>query len=48
MGRAKSYAERLFDFPEVGALNEEDAAIAIVKPADVTRGSEFEDDALSA
>lgn len=33
MGRAKSYAERLFDFPIVGALSAEAAAIAIVKPA---------------
>lgn len=32
MGEAKSYAERLFDFPEIGALNEEDATAAIVKP----------------
>jgi len=33
MGKAKSYAERLFEFPEVGALDEESAAIAIVRPA---------------
>jgi len=33
MGKAKSYAERLFDFPEVGALNEDSAATAIIKPA---------------
>jgi hypothetical protein len=33
LGRAKSYAERLFEFPEVGALNEEEAALAITKPA---------------
>lgn len=33
MGKAKSYAERLFDFPQVGALTVEDATIAIVKPA---------------
>ncbi len=32
MGEAKSYAERLFDFPEVGPLNPQDAAEAIVKP----------------
>jgi hypothetical protein len=31
-GRAKSYAERLFDFPEVGALSAEAAERAIVKP----------------
>ena len=33
MGDAKSYAERLFEFPEIGALNPADAAEAIVKPA---------------
>ncbi|MGH7524332.1 MAG: AAA family ATPase [Gemmatimonadales bacterium] len=32
MGRAKSYAERLFDFPEVGPLANDAAADAIVKP----------------
>jgi hypothetical protein len=41
MGRAKSYAERLFDFPEVGPLSREAAELAIVKPihdeqADIT------------
>lgn len=33
MGKAKSYAERLFDFPEVGALSADDARRAICKPA---------------
>lgn len=33
MGKAKSYAERLFDFPEVGALDNEAATLAICKPA---------------
>lgn len=33
MGRAKSYAERLFDFPEIGPLEDEDATLAIEKPA---------------
>jgi AAA ATPase domain len=32
-GRAKSYAERLFDFPEIGPLPEEAAKLAIEKPA---------------
>ena len=41
MGRAKSYAERLFDFPEVGPLAPDAAELALVKPvraegADVT------------
>lgn len=31
-GRAKSYAERLFDFPEIGPLPPRAAAIAITKP----------------
>jgi AAA ATPase domain len=32
MGRSKSYAERLFDFPTVGALSKKDAAVAIIEP----------------
>jgi hypothetical protein len=32
-GNAKSYAERLFDFPTVGPLNAPEAELAIVKPA---------------
>ena len=32
MGNAKSYAERLFDFPEVGPLNPGAARQAIAKP----------------
>jgi GTPase SAR1 family protein len=32
MGRSKSYAERLFDFPTVGALSRKDAATAIIEP----------------
>jgi len=35
MGEAKSYAERLFEFPEVGPLSPDDAKIAIEKPASV-------------
>lgn len=33
MGRAKSYAERLFDFPEIGPLCHDAARTAIAKPA---------------
>jgi hypothetical protein len=33
MGRAKSYAERLFDFPHVGPLSRDAARRAIAKPA---------------
>lgn len=32
MGNAKSYAERLFDFPEIGPLNTVAARVAITKP----------------
>jgi len=32
-GDAKSYAERLFDFPEIGSLGPDDAAAAIAIPA---------------
>jgi hypothetical protein len=44
-GRAKSYAERLFDFPEVGPLPPEAARIAISKPA-MDAGVEIQEDAL--
>jgi hypothetical protein len=46
-GEAKSYAERLFKFPVIGRLTEDQARIALAEPA--TRlGVEFEDDALGA
>ena len=45
MGRAKSYAERLFDFPEIGALSHQAARTAIVKPAN-DRGVDVNDDAF--
>ena len=44
-GRAKSYAERLFDFPEIGALSSDDARLAIAKPASDV-GVEIESGAL--
>lgn len=44
-GRAKSYAERLFEFPEIGPLDEKAAAIAIEKPAR-DHGVEVNKDAL--
>jgi hypothetical protein len=34
-GQAKSYAERMFDFPELGALGRADADLAVVAPAAV-------------
>ena len=33
MGKAKSYAERLFEFPTIGPLDEKAAKLAIAKPA---------------
>jgi len=45
MGRAKSYAERLFDFPEIGALDTAAAKIAIAKPAEA-QGVKVNKDAL--
>ena len=47
MGKAKSYAERLFEFPEIGALSPDAARQAIVKPAQ-DEGVAFEDDAIEA
>ena len=45
MGQAKSYAERLFDFPEIGALVGEAPRIAIGKPA-AAQGVEIDEEAL--
>ena len=46
MGKAKSYAERLFEFPEIGALDDESAANAIIRPAR-DEGADLEEDAVS-
>lgn len=46
MGRAKSYAERLFDFPQVGPLPQDAARLAIAKPAS-DQGVKVTEDALS-
>jgi len=45
MGDAKSYSERLFDFPEIGPLNAVDAAEAIVKPV-MSEGAEIDTSAV--
>lgn len=45
MGRAKSYAERLFDFPEIGPLDLFAAKIAIVKPVEAL-GVRVEEEAM--
>jgi len=44
-GESKSYAERLFMFPDIGALSEEDSAKALRDPAQ-SAGAVFEDEAL--
>jgi len=44
-GESKSYAERLFDFPEIGALQEPDAEKALREPVHAV-GVEFEPAAL--
>ncbi len=46
-GNAKSYAERLFDFPMIGPLTDAEAELAIVKPARA-EGVEYEAEAVSA
>lgn len=46
-GNAKSYAERLFDFATIGPLNNDEAEIAIVKPAK-DEGVEYKRDAVEA
>ena len=47
MGRAKSYAERLFDFPEIGPLNATAARLAITKPAQA-QGVDYTEPAVAA
>jgi hypothetical protein len=44
-GEAKSYAERLFDFPEIGSLNAGDARVALALPA-AEAGASIDDTAL--
>ena len=44
-GKAKSYAERLFDYPEVGPLESRDARLALEKPAQ-SEGVSFDGDAV--
>ncbi len=45
-GEAKSYAERLFDFPDIGPLSEEDSGKALQAPAQAV-GVVFESAALA-
>jgi hypothetical protein len=44
-GNSKSYAERLFTYPAIGALSEPDAVAAIENPAKL-EGVKFEEDAI--
>ena len=46
-GKAKSYAERLFNYPPIGALPQGDAAEALNKPVQA-QGVEFEPEAVAA
>lgn len=46
-GRSKSYAERLFDFPKVGALSASDVVLALREPAR-SQGADFSDAALES
>ena len=45
-GKSKSYAERLFTYPEIGALSQQDAATALQEPA-ASQGASFTPDALA-
>ncbi len=45
-GESKSYAERLFSFPDIGALSEEESAKALVEPAQAAHVT-FEESALA-
>ena len=46
-GKAKSYAERLFDYPAIGRLGNSDARDALLKPARA-EGADFEPAAVDA
>jgi hypothetical protein len=46
-GEAKSYAERLFKFPQIGPLSDDQARAALAEPAKLL-GVDFEPDALGA
>ena len=46
-GNAKTYAERLFEYPDIGALNPVEARRALVKPA-AQANVEFDDEAIAA
>ena len=45
-GNAKTYAERLFEYPEIGQLDSTEARRALIMPA-IQENVEFEEDAIS-
>lgn len=45
-GKSKSYAERLFDYPQIGPLDDKDARAALIEPA-TREGAAYEDGAIS-
>ncbi len=45
LGKAKSYAERLFDFPFIGPLNPDESRVALVNPAE-KEGATYNEDAV--
>jgi hypothetical protein len=45
LGKAKSYAERLFDFPFIGPLNADESRAALVNPAE-NEGATYDEDAV--
>lgn len=45
-GKSKSYAERLFDYPQIGPLNEADARAALMEPA-TREGAAFDQEAVA-
>lgn len=44
-GKSKSYAERLFDYPQIGPLSDADARAALIEPA-IREGSAFDEEAI--
>lgn len=45
-GKSKSYAERLFDYPQIGPLSDVDARAALIEPA-IREGAAFENGAIA-
>lgn len=46
-GEAKSYAERLFQYPKIGKLNDQESKLALIIPAK-KEGVDYDDDAVKA